>query len=347
MVFCFVIVAGCLWPRVIVLFVRSELAGRRPQRLIIMRSVSRGSKSSASEPEVQLLEVSVKKQFASLLMKVLSSPSCGSNELACNRKRGFGLQELAEKKIVRGVCRSAPVDVKNLPKGVASLEELARESGRCLECGTRLVEKDADLVCPNPNCGIVWGEAYAENRIPFDESAVSDGHAENQYSPETNLDWSRGLGSKEDHGDIADVLGGKGARKDPMFWKRANNLRVTVTHPTIQSLLSFGSMFCENHGLHTEQEKDIRFADQLGVRLRCMGEYFVKYDAKHNLLVAASAVFAVTLRDLYPELYASHQGKFPELSLDPRYLDYYEALMNSFSYPLLPELPEALREASS
>jgi hypothetical protein len=222
------------------------------------------------------------------------------------------------------------------------VKELALESGVCMDCTDpehpgELKPVDGDVVCPK--CGVVWAQAYSEDRIPFSDDSVSDGHSENNYSPEGNMDWSKGLGARETAGDIADALGGKGARKDPFYWKRAQSLRVKLTHPVIQTLLSYGSRFCENVGLHTNSEEDIRFGDRLGQRLRSFGVYVVVFDSKHNLLTAASAIFASFLRGMYPQKYENFRGKFPELSLDERFLDYYDQLVKSFPIDLLPELP--------
>jgi predicted RNA-binding Zn-ribbon protein involved in translation (DUF1610 family) len=229
------------------------------------------------------------------------------------------------------------------PRDPVDVEELAREVGFCLECGDDLKhdEETGEFVCQG--CGLVWGsEPGRDERIPFEDSSLASGHAESNFSPEGHLDWGKMLGQKMDRGIAADVLGG---RKDPLAWTRANHVRVPLTDPLIQKLLTEGRELCNKHDLHQHNNVNhIRFADQLGIYLRLVGKHYVQGMSKlhFDVKIIAQGVFCLLFRECYPAKYDGLRSrkdaaeKYPEFSLGFELLDYCEKLLNSCDPPKLP-----------
>lgn len=88
--------------------------------------------------------------------------------------------------------------------------------------------------------------------------------------------------------------------------------RVPLCHPLIKDLLSFGSQFCKKYELHQRNNGGhARFADQLGINLRLVGEHYVRGFSRlwaDKWLVAAS-LFCLLYRESFPQKYAALRGQ--------------------------------------
>jgi hypothetical protein len=149
-----------------------------------------------------------------------------------------------------------------------------------------------------------------------------------------------------DQGCIAEVLGGD----SPLNRSRAKSMRVRLDNPLVARLLACGSSFCKKHGLK-EKRNDFhrRFAEQMGIDLRLMGEWYVHGLGKlwcDPWRVAAS-VFCLLFRESFPDRYMKIrcemdkkevQDKFPELCLPEETITYYGLVLQSCNPPILPKL---------
>jgi len=216
--------------------------------------------------------------------------------------------------------------------------------GRCFECGGQVERKDGDVVCVD--CGLVYGTNYSDDtRIPFGEHD-GDGHFEGCYNPVNNSDYGKGLGTVIDTQLKAAVLSGRDG-PGPLEYFRAKNMRIKLDEKLVVDFLGLANKMCKAHGLDSRHDvAQIRFRDQLGLNLRCLAEYFLKYKAlKHDPWLVVAAAFSILMRDLYPERFKAQAGKSPELGLDPAWIEYYSLLLRTLQAPLLPSLPFGLAGA--
>jgi len=216
------------------------------------------------------------------------------------------------------------------------LDMMIGKPSRCLECGGSVEPKDGDMVCMN--CGLVYGINYSDDRIPFGEYD-GDGHFEGCYNPVNNSDYGKALGTVVDTQLKAAVLAGPDG-PGPLEYFRAKNLRIKLDEKLVIDFLKIMNTFCKKHALSSKHDvAQIRFRDQLGLNLRYLAEYFLKYKAlNHDKWIVVAASFTGLLMDLYPERHRALMGKSPELSLDPAIISYYEILLRSLQVPLLPSL---------
>lgn len=230
----------------------------------------------------------------------------------------------------------------------SDIEELARELNECLECHHKPLSHDevsGEVYCKK--CAVVWGRDIEACRIPFEEESSERGHSESHYSPGSHLDFENGLGSNTNRSAVADVLG---SRKDPFDWTRARSMHVSFTAPLIKDLKKFGSEFMKKHALD-EKTNDHHhwFADQLGIYLQKIGEYYLQGMGKQwcDPWRMAAAMFSLMFRDVYPLRYQKirdemgndgMKARFPELCLPSEVLEYYGLLLKNCHPNVLPKL---------
>jgi len=234
----------------------------------------------------------------------------------------------------------------------------AQELGTCLgtadgkACGGDLIvpsDDSGEYVCKK--CGRVWGRKFEEGRIPFNEDC-EDGHSEGSYGGggASNLEFGKGVGSKTDRLSNSNVLRGQKNTTDETFLNsRGRMARVPLCDPLLKELLANGSFFCGHLELHQKGDGDhARFADQLGIHLRLVGEFYVHGLAKRwaDPWRISAAIFTLLFREWYPERYSalmdekSVREKFPELCLPDEVVRYFGLVLQSCRPPVLPALPD-------
>lgn len=232
---------------------------------------------------------------------------------------------------------------------------LAQETLTCMGsldgkgCGGKLVvpaDDSGEYVCIK--CGRVWGRKFESEHIPFSEGS-DDGESEGSYQPETNLEFGKGLGSKMDRLSSSNVLrGAKNTSNETFLNSRGRMARVPLCDPLLKEMLSYGSFFCDKQELHQRGNgSHARFADQLGIHLRLIAEFYVKGLGKMwaDPWRITASVFTLLFKEWYPERYGAlrtredSKQKFPELCLPDDVVRYFGLVLKTCNPPVLPQLP--------
>lgn len=212
-------------------------------------------------------------------------------------------------------------------------EAFVEDTRTCLDCGGKVTLKDDELACTS--CGRVWSELVQveDDRIPIEEGAVGKAHAEGNYSPGSELAFGHGLGAGLDGRGLFRILaqGPNGNHDLPLRALQVRLLTSKLDHPTTQNLLSYGSALMKEHGMHTNQDSDVLFANALGKQLRKVsGYYVVRGENGGELKRVASAVFYILYVGVHPE---KAQDLFQELSLSVELIHYAQMLLAALECP--------------
>lgn len=246
------------------------------------------------------------------------------------------MQELAVKPI-----KSEPLLSLSFLRGRIPAEfqaEFVQDIGLCLSCGSPITQKDDEVVCSS--CGQVWNDSLAfEEGIPFSEDDTNRGHSESHFSPSAQLAFGRALGPGVDGRGLFRILAqGNGNTDLPLRASQIRCLTQRLDHPTVENLLSYGSKLMADHGLHSNSETNVQFANVLGRQLRKVGGYFVFRNERTG--AEAKRVVACLFYLLFIEKYpTSAQQVYGDLNLDEQWIHYAKVLLDVLTAPKQPKKP--------
>lgn len=217
----------------------------------------------------------------------------------------------------------------------------------CLDCGGQVTEQDEELCCSQ--CGRVWSELTQvdDEHIPIEEGAVGKAHAEANYSPGSELAYGHGLGAGLDGRGLFRILaqGPNGPTDLPLRAMQVRLLTSKLDHPTTQTLLAYGSALCKDHGLHTNEEANVLFANMLGKELRKVaGYYVVRGENGGELRRVASAVFYILYVDGHPN---EAQKVFEELGINSDLIHYVQNLLSFLQCPPKPKVQKKRKQTEN
>ncbi|MEM4727263.1 MAG: winged helix-turn-helix domain-containing protein [Candidatus Bathyarchaeia archaeon] len=173
----------------------------------------------------------------------------------------------------------------------------------CPECYTfSVVQVGGDLVCQR--CGLTVEEAAAAvHRLPFGET----------YAWVSHLAFGKSLGDTLPANRLHEVLARSpaGRRNLASRLRAVRGVSNAVDPPTVKRLLELGSRMMKDLGLDADTVRNHLIADELGRRLRRLGNIIQAGLVDAYLPGVAAATLYVTLLRLHPSVSEEARRRFP------------------------------------
>lgn len=215
--------------------------------------------------------------------------------------------------------------------------QFVEDTGTCLDCGSGTVLKDGELVCSR--CGRVWSEKVdiEDEAIPFESSSTEVGHSESHYNPPSQLAFGKGMGGFIDGRQLFRIVAtAPSGNKDlPLRACQVKLLTSKLDHPTVQTILSYGSALCYQFGFKSNKDSDQVFSNQLGRLLRKVAAYYIlRNNNEGELRRVVNAVFYMQFVGVHPN---EAQRVFDELYLNVDLLRYVQNFLSFLTCPKQPK----------